>query len=118
MGKGGVVREPQWRRGALIDVGNAARELGAEVLGYASSGLPGPKGNLETFIWLADGGRAGVRDLDPRRSRGRTVKPIRTATVFTHRRPAETAPAIGILVELASGGWCTASARSGGGPQA
>jgi 23S rRNA (cytidine1920-2'-O)/16S rRNA (cytidine1409-2'-O)-methyltransferase len=64
VGKGGVVREPQWRRGALIDVGNAARELGAEVLGYASSGLPGPKGNLETFIWLADGGRAGVRDLD------------------------------------------------------
>jgi NAD+ kinase len=29
------------------------------------------------------------------------VKPIRTATVLTHRRPAETAPAIGILVELA-----------------
>jgi NAD+ kinase len=29
------------------------------------------------------------------------VNPIHTATVFTHRRPAETAPAIGTLLELA-----------------
>jgi NAD+ kinase len=29
------------------------------------------------------------------------VNPVRTATVFTHRRPAETAPAIGTLLELA-----------------
>jgi NAD+ kinase len=29
------------------------------------------------------------------------VTPIRTATVFTHRRPAETGPAIGTLLELA-----------------
>jgi NAD+ kinase len=29
------------------------------------------------------------------------VNPVRTATVFTHRRPAETGPAIGMLVELA-----------------
>jgi NAD+ kinase len=29
------------------------------------------------------------------------VNPVRTATVFTHRRPAETAPAIGMLLELA-----------------
>jgi NAD+ kinase len=29
------------------------------------------------------------------------VNPVRTATVLTHRRPAETAPAIGMLVELA-----------------
>jgi NAD+ kinase len=30
------------------------------------------------------------------------VKPVRTATVFTHRRPAETGPAIVMLIELAS----------------
>ncbi len=24
------------------------------MLGYRSSGLPGPKGNLETFVWLAE----------------------------------------------------------------
>jgi NAD+ kinase len=29
------------------------------------------------------------------------VKPIRTATVFTHRRPAETGPAVATLIELA-----------------
>jgi 23S rRNA (cytidine1920-2'-O)/16S rRNA (cytidine1409-2'-O)-methyltransferase len=64
VGKGGVVRESQLRRGALIDVGHAARELGAEVLGYASSGLAGPKGNLETFVWLADDARDGVEDIE------------------------------------------------------
>jgi 23S rRNA (cytidine1920-2'-O)/16S rRNA (cytidine1409-2'-O)-methyltransferase len=63
VGKGGVVRDPERRRAALIDVGGAARELGASVLGYASSGLPGPKGNLETFIWLAEAGRGGEVEL-------------------------------------------------------
>ena len=33
--------------------------MGAAVLGYHSSGLPGPKGNRETFIWLAEAARAG-----------------------------------------------------------
>ena len=46
-----MVRSAEDRRAALIGVGMAALELGASVLGYASSGLPGPKGNLETFIW-------------------------------------------------------------------
>jgi 23S rRNA (cytidine1920-2'-O)/16S rRNA (cytidine1409-2'-O)-methyltransferase len=63
VGKGGVVRDPALRRGALITVGEAARELGAAVLGYASSGLPGPKGNLETFVWLAEGSRDGLGDI-------------------------------------------------------
>lgn len=64
VGKGGVVRESQWRRQALIDVGEAARGLGASVLGYASSGLPGQKGNLETFVWIAEHGRKGTDDLE------------------------------------------------------
>jgi 23S rRNA (cytidine1920-2'-O)/16S rRNA (cytidine1409-2'-O)-methyltransferase len=72
VGKGGVVRDPAWRREALIDVGRAAQGLGAVVLGYASSGLPGPKGNLETFIWLAEPGRGGVDDLE---SAAREVEP-------------------------------------------
>jgi 23S rRNA (cytidine1920-2'-O)/16S rRNA (cytidine1409-2'-O)-methyltransferase len=63
VGKGGVVRDPELRRGALIAVGQTAQELGAVVLGYASSGLPGPKGNLETFVWLAEAGRGGVADV-------------------------------------------------------
>jgi 23S rRNA (cytidine1920-2'-O)/16S rRNA (cytidine1409-2'-O)-methyltransferase len=60
VGKGGVVRDASVRRDALVAVGRAAMELGASVLGYASSGLPGPKGNLETFVWLGEGGRAGA----------------------------------------------------------
>jgi 23S rRNA (cytidine1920-2'-O)/16S rRNA (cytidine1409-2'-O)-methyltransferase len=63
VGKGGVVREASERRSALVGVGEAAVGLGQVVLGYYSSGLPGPKGNLETFIHLcADSdGRRGAR---------------------------------------------------------
>ena len=66
VGKGGVVREAEDRREALVSIGRVARdELGVAVLGYASSGLPGPAGNRESFIWLAEGGRAGaVQDLE------------------------------------------------------
>ncbi len=55
----GVVRDPGDRRDALVQVGRAALGLGAAVLGYYSSGLAGPKGNKETFVWLAEPGRAG-----------------------------------------------------------
>jgi 23S rRNA (cytidine1920-2'-O)/16S rRNA (cytidine1409-2'-O)-methyltransferase len=66
VGKGGVVRDAGQRRGALVAVGRFARkELGLSVLGYASSGLPGPAGNEESFVWLAEPGREGsVEDLD------------------------------------------------------
>ncbi|HEY2142524.1 MAG TPA: TlyA family RNA methyltransferase [Solirubrobacteraceae bacterium] len=56
----GVVRDAGDRRGALIGVGGVAQDLGASVLGYRSSGLPGPKGNEETFVWLAEPGRTGA----------------------------------------------------------
>jgi 23S rRNA (cytidine1920-2'-O)/16S rRNA (cytidine1409-2'-O)-methyltransferase len=65
VGKGGVVRDASLRRSALVEVAGAARGLGASVLGFASSELPGPKGNRESFVWLAEGGRDGdVADLD------------------------------------------------------
>jgi 23S rRNA (cytidine1920-2'-O)/16S rRNA (cytidine1409-2'-O)-methyltransferase len=64
VGKGGVVRSADDRRRALVEVGGVARELGAAVLGYVSSGLPGPKGNRETFVWLTEPGRAGADGLD------------------------------------------------------
>jgi 23S rRNA (cytidine1920-2'-O)/16S rRNA (cytidine1409-2'-O)-methyltransferase len=65
VGKGGVVRSADDRRDALLAVGRTARErLGLSVLGYASSGLPGPAGNRESFIHLAEPGREGaVEDL-------------------------------------------------------
>jgi 23S rRNA (cytidine1920-2'-O)/16S rRNA (cytidine1409-2'-O)-methyltransferase len=76
VGKGGVVRAAEDRRSALIDVGVAALELGAAVLGYRSSGLPGPKGNLESFVWLAEESRPGgaVDDVDVERM-AREVEP-------------------------------------------
>ncbi len=73
VGKGGVVRDPGERRGALVAVAESARGLGESVLGFASSGLPGPKGNLETFVWLAEVGREG--DLDDLEAAARTVEP-------------------------------------------
>jgi 23S rRNA (cytidine1920-2'-O)/16S rRNA (cytidine1409-2'-O)-methyltransferase len=66
IGKGGVVRSADDRRAALVRVGeHAVRALGASVLGFASSGLPGPAGNLETFVWIAESGREGaLEDLE------------------------------------------------------
>jgi 23S rRNA (cytidine1920-2'-O)/16S rRNA (cytidine1409-2'-O)-methyltransferase len=77
VGKGGVVRDPATRRCALVDVGRAAvDELGAAVLGYASSGLPGPKGNLETFIWITESGREGALEgAGPLEAAAREVEP-------------------------------------------
>jgi 23S rRNA (cytidine1920-2'-O)/16S rRNA (cytidine1409-2'-O)-methyltransferase len=65
VGRGGVVRSADDRRAALVTVGEAARErLGLTVLGYASSGLPGPAGNRESFVWLAEAEHeAEVEDL-------------------------------------------------------
>ena len=58
IGKGGVVRDPELRREASTTSPSAAREAGAAVMGSAPSGLAGPSGNRETFLWLAEGGRA------------------------------------------------------------
>ena len=60
LGKGGVVRSAEHRREALATVARLAAEDGWSVLGFASSGLPGPAGNRETFVWLAEPGRAGA----------------------------------------------------------
>ena len=64
VGKGGVVRDAGARVGALVAVGEWALRAGWSVLGYWSSGLPGPKGNRETFLQLAEGGRAGALAAD------------------------------------------------------
>ena len=66
VGRGGVVRSPEDRREALVGVGEfAAAQLRVAVLGYESSGLPGPAGNRESFVWLAEAGRDGaVADVE------------------------------------------------------
>src|SRR3954470_12423851 len=62
IGKGGVVRDPELRREAVEAVAGAARELNATVMGAAPSSLEGPSGNRETFLWLAEGSRAGAAE--------------------------------------------------------
>jgi 23S rRNA (cytidine1920-2'-O)/16S rRNA (cytidine1409-2'-O)-methyltransferase len=58
VGKGGVVREAADRRDAIRRVAQAAQAEGLVVRGLAPSGLPGPKGNRETFLWAARSGEA------------------------------------------------------------
>src|SRR4051794_28094907 len=63
VGKGGVVRSAADRRDALVAVGSfIGLELGLSVLGFASSGLPGPAGNREGFVRVgpAGGPRGGA----------------------------------------------------------
>ena len=56
----GVVREPALRVGAVRQVAQAAVAQGLSVLGVAASPLPGPRGNVEYFLWLSRGnGRMG-----------------------------------------------------------
>jgi 23S rRNA (cytidine1920-2'-O)/16S rRNA (cytidine1409-2'-O)-methyltransferase len=53
VGKGsGVVRDPAVRAKVLREIAYAALGWGAEVLGVVDSGLPGPKGNREFFLYL------------------------------------------------------------------
>jgi 23S rRNA (cytidine1920-2'-O)/16S rRNA (cytidine1409-2'-O)-methyltransferase len=63
VGKGGVVRDRGARRDALRGVAQSAGPLGLSLRGFASSGLPGPKGNRETFVWLARGGES-IGDIE------------------------------------------------------
>ena len=62
VGKGGVVRRAADRREALVGVAEVSLSLGAAVLGFYPSGLLGPKGNRETFIWLAEASRPRALD--------------------------------------------------------
>jgi 23S rRNA (cytidine1920-2'-O)/16S rRNA (cytidine1409-2'-O)-methyltransferase len=62
VGKGGVVRDPELRVETVVSVAEAMRADGWSVMGFAPSGLPGPSGNRETFVWLAEPGRDGAVD--------------------------------------------------------
>lgn len=65
VGSGGVVRDPALRRESILTVAQQLTASSAvSVMGAASSGLPGPKGNRETFLWLAEPGREAALDHD------------------------------------------------------
>lgn len=61
LGSGGVVRSAELRAEAVRGVAGQGAALGLGVLGVTASPLPGPKGNVEYFLWL----RAGAPALDP-----------------------------------------------------
>lgn len=55
VGKGGVVRDPELRAEAVLDVAHAAAERGWGARAVTVSPLPGPSGNVEFFLWLRKG---------------------------------------------------------------
>ena len=70
VGKGGVVRDAGDRRDAIRKVAEAVDKEGLVVRGLASSGLPGPKGNRETFVWASRTGDsidldAALEEVEP-----------------------------------------------------
>jgi 23S rRNA (cytidine1920-2'-O)/16S rRNA (cytidine1409-2'-O)-methyltransferase len=52
VGKGGVVRDPVVHKRVVDEVAAQAPGWGARVEGMTDSGLPGPKGNREFFLYL------------------------------------------------------------------
>jgi 23S rRNA (cytidine1920-2'-O)/16S rRNA (cytidine1409-2'-O)-methyltransferase len=52
LGAGGVVREPEHRVQAVLEVARAAEAIGWGTAGVVASPLPGPAGNVEFFVWL------------------------------------------------------------------
>jgi len=55
VGKGGVVRDAGVHREVLTSVAAWLADRGALVLGICDSGHPGPKGNVEYFVYFCDG---------------------------------------------------------------
>ncbi|TQM83878.1 23S rRNA (cytidine1920-2'-O)/16S rRNA (cytidine1409-2'-O)-methyltransferase [Saccharothrix saharensis] len=55
LGSGGVVRDPELRAEAVLDVVASAAGLGLRLRGVTASPLPGPSGNVEFFVWLRRG---------------------------------------------------------------
>jgi 23S rRNA (cytidine1920-2'-O)/16S rRNA (cytidine1409-2'-O)-methyltransferase len=61
VGKGGVVRDPAVHRRVLDELIELAPAWGAVVAGETDSGLLGPKGNREFFLYLHDRDQASAR---------------------------------------------------------
>lgn len=55
VGAGGVVRDPELRASAVRKIAAVGDGLGVGVRGVVASPLPGPRGNVEYFLWLQAG---------------------------------------------------------------
>lgn len=63
VGSGGVVRDPDLRGHAVLQVARAMQDTGAVITGVVDSGTPGPKGNRELFV-AAAGPAAHAEPID------------------------------------------------------
>ena len=78
VGKGGVVRDQSVHTAVLARVGAWLEERGAAVLGMTDSGHPGPKGNVEYFVYFCDGRQAAGR-VDSAAEARRAVEAVHRA---------------------------------------
>lgn len=79
LGSGGVVRDPQLRAEAVLEVVRCASGNGLGVRGVQASPLPGPSGNVEYFAWL----KAGER-TDPELAEALVLEAVRNGPQTTH----------------------------------
>ncbi len=104
VGKGGVVRNPEDRRAALLAVGEHAR-AGAGRVGARLRLLRAARAGREPRdVRLDRRGRPRGRAGGPggRRAKGGAVsRPPRSLTVFTHARPEQTGDALRRVIEMA-----------------
>ena len=64
LGAGGVVRDPELRKAAVLEVAESAFDVGLGTMGITASPLPGPAGNVEYFLWLRRGApEINIEDL-------------------------------------------------------
>lgn len=93
LGKKGVVREPKDRAAAIATVLAAATALGWRYRGVSLSSMPGPAGNLEYLLWLADTSTA----TPPTEAQWLAIaqqRPTNTATDATTDVVNEASPAV------------------------
>ena len=77
VGKGGVVRDPAVHVEVLERVGGWLESRGAVILGMCDSGHPGPKGNVEYFIYFCDGDLSlAASRVDPACAARRAVEAV------------------------------------------
>lgn len=75
VGKGGVVRDPEVHRDVLEHVCVWLMQRGAAILGVSDSGHPGPKGNVEYFVYFRDArGSSGPHEEDLKAAIDRAVE--------------------------------------------
>jgi 23S rRNA (cytidine1920-2'-O)/16S rRNA (cytidine1409-2'-O)-methyltransferase len=64
VGKGGVVRDPEVWRAAIVRVAEACRERGLAPRGVMASPVRGPAGNVEFPLHAVKGGREAALDVE------------------------------------------------------